>query len=98
MCNLTQRITVPRSGAASSPASAERDLGTILIEHAAALRRRPAEPRTEHVGDAIAYAEALIAADQQQRDAARQDVLDGAREIVLDCELDLGPHVRKLGI
>src|ERR1044071_3088611 len=48
---------------ASAPATAERDLGAVLVEHPGALRVAPVEPRAEAVGDALADAEALIAAD-----------------------------------
>src|SRR5678815_3641707 len=80
------------------PAPAERDLRAVFLDELRALRGRPAEVAGEHAGDALADPEALVAADQQQRDATSEDVLDGARQIVGRGELDLGPHVRQLAI
>src|SRR6185503_1856744 len=56
------------------PAPAERDLGAVFLDELGALRGRPAELAGEDAGDALAYAEALVAADQQQWDPAREDI------------------------
>ncbi len=54
--------------------------------------------RAEDVGGAFGRAEALVAADEEQRHAATENILDGTREIVRGGELDLGPHVRQFAI
>jgi len=79
-----------------SPATAERDLGLVLIDHGAALPGAPIEDLGEHLGYSVAYVEALVAGNQQERDTSAQDVLERPRQVVGRRELDLGPDVGQL--
>src|SRR5688572_24868609 len=83
---------------ALTPAPAELDLCLVLVEHLCERGGVPAVDAREPLTDALAYAEALVARDEQQRHAAREYVLDGAREIMLRREVDLRPHVRQLAV